>query len=157
MLVQVSTLLDCPPAITWQEVQTSKLLEYVAAPLVKFVPVQPDTFPEVWVDGKYLVQMRLLGVIPFGKHWIVISRPTTVNDSNKQVHELLDDGYGDIISKWRHLITIQETLDGRTHYTDTIEVAAGILTFGVWIYANIFYRYRQRRWRKLVKADFKYD
>lgn len=157
MLVQVSTFLNCPTSKVWKEVQTSQLLDYVISPLVKFIPIQPDKFPKIWEDGKYFVRMKLFGIIPFGNHWIVISRPTTANTSGKQVHELLDDGHGDIISKWRHLITIQETSDGRTHYADSIEVNAGILTFGVWVYANIFYRHRQRRWRKLVKNGFRYE
>jgi hypothetical protein len=156
MLVRVSTLLDCPPSKAWQEVQTSKLLDYVVSPLVKFIPVQPSQFPLVWMDGKYLVRLMLLGVIPFGRHWIVISRPTPMGGSENQINELLDDGYGDIISKWQHLISIQATSDGRTRYTDTIEIAAGVLTLGVWLYANLFYRHRQRRWRKLVQGDFKY-
>lgn len=156
MFVRVSTFLDCAPLKVWQEVQKSKLLNYVVSPLIKFTPIQPDQFPTVWADGKYLVHMKLLGLFPLGKQWIVISHQTPTTTSN-QMYELLDDGYGDLISKWRHLISIQETSDGRTHYTDTIEVDAGIITFAVWIYANIFYRHRQRRWQKLVKANFKYE
>lgn len=156
MRVHVSTILDCTPEKAWQEVQTSKLLDYVAAPLVRFVPQQPAAFPAIWQDGKYQVQMRVLGWIPFGKHWIVISHPAADSTPGQQHYELLDDGYGDLISTWRHLITIQETVDGRTHYTDTIDVAASLLTPGVWVFASIFYRHRQRRWQKLVQSGFDY-
>jgi hypothetical protein len=46
--------------------------------------------------------------------------------------------------------------EGTTHYTDQVEIQAGLLTPLVWALASIFYRYRQFRWRRLVAADFAY-
>jgi hypothetical protein len=34
--------------------------------------------------------------------------------------------------------------------TDRIELHAGLLTPAVWLFAFMFYRYRHRRWRRLI-------
>lgn len=150
MQVKISTLLPCPPERVWQEVQFFKLLLHVSRPLVAFDPVQPNTFPATWSNEKYLVRMRLFGFLPLGEQWIVI----TLDDVKR---ELLDDGHSALIKKWRHRITVEPTPEGFTRYTDTVDIEAGLLTFGVWIFANLFFRHRQGRWRKLVNADFKYE
>ena len=156
MIATASTLLDCSPARVWQEVQTSKLLVYITRPLLVLQPITPARFPDIWTDGKYLTRMKLFGLIPFGKHWIVITHPMPDPTPGKQVYKILDDGYGDFISTWRHLITIRETEDRRTHYTDRIEIRAGVLTPVIWLYASLFYRYRQMRWRRLIAHGFDY-
>jgi hypothetical protein len=60
------------------------------------------------------------------------------------------------IATWDHHIIMRETEDGRTHYTDQVEVKAGRLTPFIWVYASLFYRYRQHRWRRLVAQAFDY-
>lgn len=152
MQVKISTILPCSPERAWQEVQTTKLLLYIAYPLLIFTPVKPNTFPETWGDESYLVRMRVLGFIPFGEQWIVIKRNVT-----SEKYELLDDGHSNLIKQWRHLITLERTPEGFTRYTDTVNIKAGLLTFGVWLFANIFYGYRQSRWHKLVSKNFNYE
>jgi len=152
MQVKISTTLPCPPERVWQEVQTTKLLLHVAYPLVVFEPVAPRAFPETWSEESYLVRMRVFGFILIGNQWIVIKRKVT-----NEKFELLDDGHSNIIKQWRHLISLQRTPEGFTRYTDTVDIKAGLLSFGVWLFANIFYRYRQSRWRQLVKRKFNYE
>lgn len=157
MRVTITTQLNCPPGRAWQEVQTSRLLRYVTAPLVAFKPVEPPSFPEVWREEKYLVGMRLFGLLPVGRQWIVIGIVTADSTQGSQRYQLRDNGHGDVISTWDHWITIEEAADGTTLYTDDVEVKAGVLTPFVWAYANTFYRYRQVRWRQLVKRKFTYN
>jgi len=52
----------------------------------------------------------------------------------------------------RHVVAPCLQLPGRCGYTDQIDIQAGILTPPIWLFAHIFYRYRQRRWRHLVRA-----
>ncbi|MBN8607821.1 MAG: hypothetical protein J0L81_12970 [Caulobacterales bacterium] len=40
-------------------------------------------------------------------------------------------------------------------YRDRVRVEAGLLTPGVWMFAALFFRWRQMRWRALVKRGFK--
>ncbi|MCE7988188.1 MAG: hypothetical protein DYG89_44075 [Caldilinea sp. CFX5] len=156
MLVQVSTILDCPAEKAWQEVHTTRLLQYVAAPVLAFAPVDPPTLPEEWAEGKYQVAMKLFGLLPFGKQWIGIIKPPTDKTAHPQRYEVIDNGSGDIVSRWYHRIIIQATADGRTQYTDAVEISAGMLTIFIWLFAQFFYRHRQRRWRKLIKNGFRY-
>jgi len=39
---------------------------------------------------------------------------------------------------------------------DRVANNAGILTPCIWLFAQLFYRHRQRRWRQLVKGGFTY-
>jgi len=50
MIVEVSTILDCPAAKAWNKVQQSSVLRHVIWPLVWVVPAGA-TFPERWSEG----------------------------------------------------------------------------------------------------------
>ncbi len=51
---------------------------------------------------------------------------------------------------WNHDIVV-EPVDERTcRYTDRIVIDAGPLTLAVVGFAHLFYRHRQRRWRRLA-------
>lgn len=156
MRVEVSTILNCPVARVWREVGTTRLLKHITYPLAAFDPIEPRTWPEEWEPRRYLVAMRVLGVLPFGKHWINISFPLADTTPGREHYQVRDNGYGDVIRTWDHLITIRELPGGRTHYTDRVNIDAGRLTPMVWLYAQVFYRYRQHRWRGLVRSNFAY-
>lgn len=151
MNVTLSVILDAPATTVWQEVQTSRLLEYVASPFQTFEPVQPSKLPHVWQTGTYLVRLWLGGLVPLGLQWIVISFP-----SSAEGFELRDQGRGHLARTWDHRITVHALPDGRTRYTDAVEVRAGLLTPLVWGFAQLFYRHRQRRWKRLVRGGFRY-
>lgn len=51
MIVDVSTRLDAPIERVWDELQTTRLLVHVAAPVVRFTPLEPAAFPERWSEG----------------------------------------------------------------------------------------------------------
>lgn len=156
MKTTISTLLDAEPERVWAELQRPGLLEYVAAPLVVFDPVDPASFPEQWGEDEYRVAVLLFGLIPLGEQTIRTSE-VRVNDADGEgFYQLRDDGTGRLVPVWDHLISVRETPDGKTVYTDEIEVKAGVLTPVVWLFAALFYRHRQRRWRKLVANDFEY-
>jgi len=93
--------------------------------------------------------MKLFGVIPLGEHSIrtskVVSRTPMANNSANSVTTGLDNWFQSgtpDISPWN--------AQRKTVYTDETAVKAGVLTPMIWLFAAIFYRYRQRRWRKLV-------
>ncbi len=155
MKVVVKTVLDAPVERIWAEVKTPRLLNYVAAPLIVFDLIDPKTMPAHWGDGRYLVSMRFLGLIPIGRQWFVTSTPQP-EDQARGVFRIHDNGIGDIAKVWSHLIVIEPQADGRTAYRDEVEVKAGVLTLGVWLFAHWFYRHRQTRWRRLVRQGFRY-
>jgi hypothetical protein len=155
MKLTVRTVFEAPAQLIWDEARRPRLLTYVAAPMQVFEPLVPATLPELWAEGRYLVRLWLLGVLPLGKQWIVVSYPDAELHARGE-YTLRDRGYGDLITIWDHLITITARPDGRTDYCDEVEIRAGLMTPFIWCFAWTFYRHRQRRWRRLVANGFEY-
>jgi hypothetical protein len=145
MIADVSTILDCPATKAWNEVQKSSLLIHVIWPLARVVS-NGAPFPARWRE-RLMIQCRtfIFGVIPIGLHTIFIEK---IDQKN---YEIQSREHTPLIRRWDHLISIEHLDDSRSIYRDTIVIDAGSLTFMVWVWANWFYRYRQRRWRALAK------
>lgn len=93
--------------------------------------------------------MHIFGFVPFGKQAIVISFPQSAAG-----FLLRDKGRSALVKVWDHTISISAA-DGRTRYRDTVTIHAGVFTFPVWLFAQVFYRHRQRRWRLLAGRSFR--
>lgn len=153
MRVTVTMILPCTLDQARDQVLTSRLLEYVSWPLIMFTPLEPPALPATWEPGNYRVRMRSLWVIPLGGQTIAISFPPS---STGQVL-VRDNGFGQLVRRWDHLITLDATADGiQTRYTDQVDIDAGLLTIPVWAYANLLYRWRQHRWHRLAARNFQY-
>lgn len=147
--IELSTYLPATPEQVWEAVQQSALLDFVAAPLMVFVPVSPPAFPKHWVEGDYLTQMRLFNLLPLGQQVIAIRDLQIQREHGWQVFSMWDRGHGRLIRRWHHLITLSAEGQG-TQYTDTVYIDAGWLTGLVTLFARVFYTHRQRRWRALM-------
>lgn len=150
MKVSRSTIIDLPPETVWSEVQTARLLKHIAWPLVRFLPVGDGEFEAFEPGGRYPVELRLFGVLPFGTQWIVTSMHET--ETSEWPKQLRDNGYSALISKWDHWITIAPDGKGSTRYKDEIDISAGLITPMIWVFAQMFYRHRQIRWRGLART-----
>jgi hypothetical protein len=150
MLIDISTYLPCTASTAIEHVGSPALLMHIAKPLVKFVAIEPPQFPDKWADGTYWVSILLFGIIPLGRQAVVISHPPS------DVYTLRDNGHSALIQKWDHIITIAPAHSG-TLYRDQVTIQAGMFTPFVWLFAQLFYRHRQRSWRQLARAGFKYD
>jgi hypothetical protein len=111
----------------------------------------PAELPATWADGDYEVQMLLFGWLPAGRQLIRI-----LHSTDGRAWVLRDDGKGQLAKTWDHTIRVEPDASGGTKYTDVVEVRAGVLTPFVWMFASVFYRHRQRRWRLLVRRGFVY-
>jgi hypothetical protein len=149
MLVKVMSVFNCDSNELFREVKKTESLFYIAKPLIKFVQLPEHPLPELWKEGKYPVKMYILGFIPFGKQWIAIS----IYNNNLHIR---DNGYSKLIKKWDHNIYLKGVGENKTLYTDTIDINAGILTIFIAMFAKIFYRWRQKRWRRLINNHFNY-
>lgn len=152
MKVRVETQLDAPIDDVWRALQTPRLLKHVASPLIIFRLVGGGAFPDAFADGRVQVWMWMFGIVPFGRQWIDVSRPMVRED----VRQIRDNGSGDLVQRWDHLITIRPLSASKTHYQDEVEIKAGLLTPVVWMFAAVFYRWRQHRWRGLVRRGFQF-
>lgn len=152
MRMKLTTMLDTSAERAWAEVQTSRLLAHVAWPVLSFAPIGGEPLPAIWDDSTHPVRLRAFGLIPLGRQDIVTSRPLSGPDS----YQIRDNGTGDLMLRWDHMITIDRVAPGRCRYSDTVEVEARLLTPFVWAFACLFYAHRQRRWRRLVRRNFTY-
>jgi hypothetical protein len=146
MKVVVNSILPCPPQRTWETVKTSALLQEVARPLVYLHGTATEGFPSQWEEGEVVMcKLRLFGFLPFPTHAMTMER---IDDQRREIQSREHDA---LIRKWDHLIRVEETADGQTRYTDEIDIDAGWLTFPVWLFAQWFYRHRQKRWQRVAR------
>jgi hypothetical protein len=59
---------------------------------------------------------------------------------------------GGLLRRWNHDIIVTASGDSRCNYRDSIDIDAGVFTPLVVLYANWFYRIRQRRWRAFARV-----
>lgn len=153
MRMTLTTQLECPIETVWMQVHRPALLEHIAWPLIRFTYRAPRTPPPRWVEGRYRVGMWSFGVLPLGGQWVGIEYPEGSSIADGKA-VLRDNGSGTLIHKWDHWIFLEDIGNGRTRYTDRLDVEAGVLTPFVWLFARLFYGHRQRRWRTLVATRF---
>jgi hypothetical protein len=152
MKLRRSTLLDLSIQQVVDLVKSPVLFDFVAAPLIKFVPT--GVFPLQWqANADYQATMYLFGLIPLGQQSIRIRIDPSEQIQNQSC-VLVDDGRSALISKWYHRIELHKN-NHQTMYTDTLEIRAGWLTPFVWLFAQVFYWHRQRRWQFLVSMGGK--
>lgn len=146
MLARISTQLDCTASELWQEISKPDSLQFVASPILVFVPIESGVFDIEWEIGRdYPLKLYFLNLIPLGRHTIQlveVDRDRNVISSRES---------GPLVPVWNHTILFQETRPGLVSYTDEIEIRAGWLTPFVWLFAYVFYRHRQRRWKMLLQ------
>ena len=146
MTVRVQSVFDCPPEKVWAALQTSALHREVIRPLMRFRSLDPTGASERWTQGcTFHFRIYLFGVIPLGTHTIFLERIDPV------ACELQSREHSALVRRWDHIIRIRPTSDGRTLYSDEVEISAGLLTPLVWAFAQWFYRHRQRRWRGIAR------
>lgn len=152
MKVSLHTILDAPVAQCWAAAQKPALFVHISAPVVGFRPKDPPVLPGTWSEGRYLVTMLLFGVLPIGEQWIVIEFAEVDDAAGRYV--VRDNGHSASIKRWDHRLTMQARPDGRTDYSDVLDIQAGLTTPFVWLFAQAFYRHRQKRLRALAARGF---
>lgn len=145
MKVRIESILTCPADAAWNRVLNSDLLLEVAAPLIRLAPVAAR-LPDRWMPQQ-TVQVRpyLLGLVPLGTRTLYFER---IDPQTRQIQTREHDA---LVRRWDHLISINDAGDGRCRYCDELEIEAGLCTWLVWLFAQCFYRHRQRRWRRVAR------
>jgi ligand-binding SRPBCC domain-containing protein len=144
--VRVQSVFDAPPDAVWAKVTRPALLTYVTHPLLNFKQQNGEPLPEIWHEGDSLqVNLTGLGCIPLGPHTIRAER------IDAERREIQSRESGRMAEIWWHFISVSDHSDGRTLYTDEIDIYAGPLTGVVAAFARFFYRYRQTRWQTVIR------
>lgn len=66
-------------------------------------------------------------------------------------HTISTHEHGGVIDSWNHTLHAEPVGPGESRYRDTIEIDAGRLTAVVALVARGIFRYRHRRWHKLIE------
>ena len=103
----------------------------------------PDQWP---VDGTP-VELRIRPFhLPVG--WIHTIR---VVEADPARGILRTEESGGAVRRWDHTIELSSLDAERTLYRDLVDMDAGALTPVIAVWAQVFYRVRQRRWRALAR------
>jgi carbon monoxide dehydrogenase subunit G len=141
----VRTELAAPPERVWEAVKKVDTLRYITRGLLGFRPL--GTVPGILRGGDVIrVRLVFFHVLPAWAHEIRIVR---LDEATRRIET---SEAGGAVKTWNHLIAVEPAGAGATRYSDEIEIEAGPLTAAVGAYAQLFYRYRQRRWRKLART-----
>ena len=146
MIARISTYFDCTAEKLWEKIIEPKSLQFVASPILSFQPLVKGELDGEWIVGKtYELKLRFLNILPLGRHRIQI---VTID---RKSNTIVSDESGTLAPVWKHTIRFGQGEESKLSYTDEIEIKAGLLTMAVWLFAHLFYRHRQKRWRKLLK------
>ena len=116
-------------------------LQFIASPYASFTSID-DNKEFVWQEGMvFKFKFKLFGIIPYGIHTInVIKFDNEIYTNESNTH----------VPIWNHRITLKECNDGKTEYTDEVEIGAGWKTLFIYLWAKCFYSHRQKKWIKLL-------
>ena len=148
MIAKIETTLPCTPEQLWQRITQPESLRFVAAPLITFQPLAGEDLASSWQEGSTSVfRLHFLGIVPLGRHSITIA---TLDEAQ---HRIISNESGSLTKVWNHEIHFHSLDEGKSYYVDEVEIQAGLLTLPVWLFANVFYRHRQRRWKVLLNKS----
>lgn len=141
--VHVQTELPTSADRVWQAMQHTASFLYVTRGLFGFPALVGRTDPirEGECGTGWLMLAHLVPLSRHTIHVVEVDRATRTVRS----HE-----HGGFLRAWNHTLHVEPTGEKTCRYSDTVEVDAGPLTGLVALAAAGIYRYRQRRWHKLV-------
>jgi hypothetical protein len=146
MRIFLESLLPCEADLAWSAVQTSALLLEIAAPLISLRPERGQEMPARWPLGVAVrLRPRLFGIVPLATRTLNFERI----DHDKR--EIQTREFDALIRRWDHRIQVQPAGAETCRYTDDVEIQAGVLTPLAWLFAQWFYRHRQKRWRRVAE------
>lgn len=118
--------------------------------MLTFVPEEAGALDGAWQVGRpYALKLYFFTFLPMGRHVIQLAKV----DRAQNVISSRESGL--LLTVWNHDIFFEEVAPGVLSYTDEIEIRAGVLTPFIWLFAHVFYRHRQRRWKVLLRESAK--
>ncbi|MGF1666878.1 MAG: hypothetical protein ACFCVC_11480 [Acidimicrobiia bacterium] len=142
--IRISTNLEASADAVWAAVTTPETFVHVIGAALRYPVAERAVGPfgPGWtIEGR----LYLFRVLPVWRHRI------TVDQVNPVARVLVTTEGGGPVSLWRHRIAVEPIDSTRCGYSDEIDIEAGALTPMVLAFATVFYRYRQRRWRRLAR------
>ncbi len=144
--IHLQTTLPTDAERVWRAMQSPVTFLYVCKGLLG-VPALAGRSEPLRAGERGTGWLFAFHVIPAYRHTIEVLE---VDDAKRTVrtHE-----HGGVLRAWNHTLRV-EPVDAQTcRYSDTVEIDAGLITRLVAALAVGIYRYRQRRWHKLVRLQ----
>lgn len=149
MIVNKSSIFNISFKELINELQKFETLQKITDPILQFTLINGDANPDRWPLNKTLeFKLKFLKFFPLGKHSIKLVKTEFLSNNE---WKLLSHESGSLTKKWYHTILVEKIDNMNVKYTDIVEIESGLLTFFVWCFANLFYHYRQRNWKRYIK------
>jgi hypothetical protein len=146
--VDLSTDLQAPKASVTAALRRVHTLRTLTRGMLAIEAADGDhPLPALWpVDGTPVTLRIRPFYLPVGwRHTI------RVVEADPARGILRTEESGGAVRRWNHTIEVSSIDAGCTRYRDLVELDAGVLTPVVAVWAQAFYRVRQRRWRALAR------
>lgn len=140
--VRVATVFDAPPEVVWARVQRYETLRYIMRGLISFGGNMPE---RICTGDSLRLRLWFFHLLPTWMHVLAIAQV----DEGERVIQSKESG--GLVRRWDHRISVRPSAAGTTEYVDEIVIEAGPFTPLVCLWAHFQYRYRQRRWCKLLR------
>lgn len=130
----------------WEKITKSATLEFVAAGVIKFHPLDGQ-FPEIWKEGEIVkTKMTAYGFIPLlDVHSLSFEK---IDEENKIIETKEKDNVAKV---WDHKMSLKPISDNSFYYEDEVILYGGMMTGVLTWWAKTFYEHRHKRWQLLVK------
>ncbi|MEC3951869.1 hypothetical protein VMT65_02365 [Nocardia sp. CDC153] len=141
--IEIHTDLPVDAPRVWAAMRSPATFVYVCRGLIG-IPALRGRVEPFHAGDRGTAWLFAFHVIPAYRHTIEV---VDVDESTMTIrtHE-----HGGVISVWDHTLHVEALSPNRSRYTDTVVIDAGRLTPLVALLAQGIFRYRHRRWHKLV-------
>jgi hypothetical protein len=146
--IKVQTTLDTDAVRVWEAMKHPASFLYVCRGLFAWpalvgrtAPIRPGEAGQGW--------LFLFHVVPLYRRTIEV---VSVDETTMTIRSY---EHGGALRRWDHTLHVEPAEDSRCRYSDTVEIDAGALTALVAFTARWSYRYRQRRWHRLVSKHLR--
>lgn len=142
--IYVETELPTDADRVWEAMQHPASFLYITRGVLGFPALAGRTEP-VRAGETASGWLFAFHVIPAYRHTI------EVRAVDEQRRSIVTHEHGGVLRRWDHTLHVEATGEERCRYSDTVVIDAGVLTPVVCLVATALYRYRQRRWKRLVR------
>ncbi len=102
----------------------------------------------VWREGEtFRFKLKIFCFLSLGAHTILVIK------FDEQSFVMYTEEGNKAVPCWNHTITLEKIDAPSSRYTDEVELYAGWKTLVVSWWSRMFYRHRQRKWKKLLKRN----
>ncbi|KQH77927.1 hypothetical protein AO501_00700 [Mycobacterium gordonae] len=142
--VHVETTLPTSAERVWSAMLSPATFLYVCRGLLGF-PALAGRTESLRPGERGTGWLMAFHLIPAYRHTIEV---TGVDEATGTIRT---KEHGGVLKAWNHTLHVEALQANSCRYSDTVDIDAGVLTGAVAAIANGIYRYRQWRWRKLVR------